>query len=169
VKSKPRRAVSFKVAYTMGYPVADYRSASIVIALDAVMSWYFRTVEGRMSRSQTVSTVSSVECIIQSLNLSFVLDNLTCVCECKACSVLDALQRCATILPWLRMAATSPRTLVLPLHFEGQPRGVVLHLSVPPFTHHITRHVPKMSLDTPALTPSKRLSAKSSRVQLYLS
>jgi hypothetical protein len=62
-----------------------------------------------MSRSQTVSTISSTEYIIQSLNLSFVHYNLTYV------------QR------W------TLSTLVLPLHFEGQTRGEVLPQLRPTF------------------------------------
>jgi hypothetical protein len=36
-------------------------------------------------------------------------------------------------MAYLRMAATSPRTLVLPLHFEGQTRGEVLPQLRPTF------------------------------------
>jgi hypothetical protein len=82
-----------------------------------------------MSWSQAVSTVSSTEYIIQSLKLSFVHYNLTYLQHWELSSALYN----HSYMAYLRMAVTSPRILVLPLHFEGQPRGEVLrpifHLS----------------------------------------
>jgi hypothetical protein len=121
-----------------------------------------------MSRSQTVSTVSSAEYIIQSLNLSFVHDNLTCVQRREHFSAPYS----SLSMAYLRMTAASPRILVLPPYLSTS-RGnhevrcsvLLSHLSL--ITSHVTYQ--NVIAHSSILTLARCSTAKSSRVRLFLS
>jgi hypothetical protein len=114
-----------------------------------------------MSRSQTVSTISSTEYIIQSLNLSFVHYNLTYV---QRWTLSSAPCNRSSMGAWhtfgWRQRALEP--LCYLSTSRGKHEVKCFHSFVPPFTYQITRHVPKKSSDTSIL-----MITQGSCVQLF--